>query len=192
MKEVARGSERSSLFWWLVEHHDEIAAEAGGKRMRWEPLCARFAAHGLRDVNGRPPSPRTARETWLQARRTVAQARERKRQADADVRPGQKFPSRISPAWRPQIVPPAGPVGASSSALVSLGSSAVVPAITAGPPGADAPMVFDAVGPDGEALPEGKVFYQGKVMSLHAAKELEGLFRKMRTEDWWRARTGGD
>ena len=191
LKEVARGGERSSLFWWLVEHHDEIVAQAVGKRMRWEPLCARFAAHGLRDANGRPPTPRTARETWLQARRTVGQARERKRQADASARPGQTMPSRISPDWRPQIVPPAVPVAGSSTALVPLGSSDVVPVGTAGPEPAEAPMVFEVVGPDGEALPEGKVFYRGKVRSLHAAKELEGMFRKMREEDWWRARTGG-
>jgi hypothetical protein len=191
LKEVARGSERSQLFWWLVENHDAIASESEGKRMRWAPLCARFAAHGLTDVNGRPPTPRTARETWLQARRTVALARERKRQADAAATPGQTMPSRISPDWRPQIVPPVVTGCGTSTAPTTLGKSSV----HGGRPGAvvptDLPMVFETVDGEGNQLPEGKVFYRGRVVSLHAAQEVERMRRRMRSEDVTRARTGG-
>jgi hypothetical protein len=110
LAEVARGGERSSLFWWFVEHHDELIEQAVGKRMRWGPLSARFAEHGLTDVRGLPASPRTARETWLRARRVVAQAKARKQALaeTAAARPGSTPPSRISPDWRPQevVAPP--------------------------------------------------------------------------------------
>ena len=109
LDEFARGSERSSLFWWLAEHHDEIIEQADGKRMRWEPLCALFAAHGLTDVRGHPASPRTARETWLQVRRVVKKAKDRKEMRDAAAPPGLTPPSRISPDWHPRDVPPLQP-----------------------------------------------------------------------------------
>jgi hypothetical protein len=112
LAEVAQPGHRSSLFWFLVEHHDNLIAQADGKRMHWDALCARFAEHGLTDILGKPATPRTARETWLQARRTVAEARARKQAQDATARPGQTFPSRISPDWRPAVVPPPPPVRA--------------------------------------------------------------------------------
>jgi hypothetical protein len=93
LSEVARG-DRSSLFCWLVEHHDEVIEQSAGKRMRWEPLCKRFAEHGLTDINGRPATPRTARQAWFQARRAVAEAKKRKQASDAARRPGAVYPSR--------------------------------------------------------------------------------------------------
>ena len=189
LKEVARGSERSPLFWWMVKHHDDLVAEATGKRMRWEPLCVRFAEHGLSDTRGRPATPRTARETWLQARRAVAEARRRKRQADASARPGQTPPSRMSPDWRPQLVP----APASASATSGLPQTYTPPRPGSGlvgplspPVPLDAPMEFPTVDADGNPLPEGKVFCRGKVRSRQAAEEIERMFRRMRTEDWGR------
>jgi hypothetical protein len=127
---VARG-DRSSLFCWLVEHHDELIEQAAGKRMRWEPLCKRFAEHGLTDINGRPATPRTARETWFQARRVVAEAKRRKQVSDAARRPGEVYPSRISPDWRPTVVPPrptapTAPPAAQSRAVVQSGRPSLV------------------------------------------------------------------
>jgi len=105
--EVACNRGRSRLFWWLVQNHDEIVKKAAGNRMRWQPLCVLFAEHGLTDINGRPPTPRTARETWFQARRLVAAAKARMhKQEDVPGLPGQVLPSRISPDWRPVVVPP--------------------------------------------------------------------------------------
>jgi hypothetical protein len=130
LSEVARG-DRSSLFCWLVEHHDELIEQAAGKRMMWGPLCKRFAEHGLTDINGRPATPRTARETWFQARRVVAEAKKRKQASDAARRPGDVYPSRISPDWRPTVVPPRPAVPAqqpasSSAAVVPTGRKSLV------------------------------------------------------------------
>jgi len=125
LSEVARG-DRSTLFCWLVEHHDELIAQAAGKRMRWEALCKLFAEHGLSDINGRPATPRTARETWFQARRAAVEAKRRKQASDAAKRPGSVYPSRISPDWRPTIVPPPPTFPASQQASGSAGT--LVPA----------------------------------------------------------------
>jgi hypothetical protein len=46
LREIAYSADRSALFWWMVEHHDELAHAAQGRRLRWKPLCERFAALG--------------------------------------------------------------------------------------------------------------------------------------------------
>ena len=106
LAEVTRSSERSPLFWWLVEHHDDLIAQSAGRRMSCKALCSLFAGHGLTDIKGRPPSPRMARETWFQARKAVSQTKARKAQAEAETqaRPGSTYPSRISSDWRPQVL----------------------------------------------------------------------------------------
>ena len=104
MEEVARGGDRSSLFWFLVKHHDELLRQAEGKRFRWKALCERFAQHGLTDARGERANPKTARQTWLRARKAVAEAKKRKQAIDAARRPGDVYPSRISPDWRPTVV----------------------------------------------------------------------------------------
>jgi hypothetical protein len=77
LKAIARGEDRSSLFWWMVEHHDEILAAAEGRRIQWGTFCAEATRLGLTDTKGKPPTTRNARETWRQARRAVEEARER-------------------------------------------------------------------------------------------------------------------
>ena len=106
LEEVARGGDRSSLFWFLVKHHDELLRQAEGKRLRWDALCDRFAQHGLTDARGEAATPKTARQTWLRARKAVAEAKKRRQANDAAKRPGDVYPSRISPDWRPTVVPP--------------------------------------------------------------------------------------
>ena len=72
---IARSDARSPLFWWMVEHHDEIIAAAAGQRIRWGSFCAEAARIGLTDTRGQPATERNARETWHQARRMVERAR---------------------------------------------------------------------------------------------------------------------
>ncbi len=104
LRTIARSEHRSPLFWWMVEHHDEIVASAG-RRIHWKSVCAAAAECGLTVTRGQPPSERNARETWRQARLAVAEARHRE-QAEPPPKPGAKYPSRISPDWRPTLVPP--------------------------------------------------------------------------------------
>jgi hypothetical protein len=102
VSEITRSGDRSTLFWWLVDHHDEIACAAKGRRLRWVALCAQFTAAGLTDMNGKSASVATARRTWFRVREMVAEAREREASAAAPTkRVGATPPSRISKGWRP-------------------------------------------------------------------------------------------
>ena len=62
LREIAHSADRSALFCWMVEHHDELALAAQGRRLHWRRLCERFAALGLTDINGNAASERTARD----------------------------------------------------------------------------------------------------------------------------------
>jgi hypothetical protein len=132
LRSIARGEDRSPLFWWMVEDHDLIVASAG-KRIYWKGLCAQAAKLGLNDANGNPPSPRTARETWRKARVAVAEARAAEA-AQPPPRPGSVFPSRIPKDWRPQVVPvPAAAASGTAVALRPASTPVQVPTV-AGPP----------------------------------------------------------
>ena len=108
LREITQSADRSSLFWWMVEHHDELKTTASGRRLQWAALCTRFAELSLTDINGKPASPRTARETWLRARRAVEEAN-RRLAAKPPARVGAVYPSRIPKEWRPTVVPPIAP-----------------------------------------------------------------------------------
>ena len=187
LEEVARGGDRSSLFWFLTQHHDELIAQAAGKRMLWDALCVRFAEHGLTDRRGLTATPKTARQTWLRARRAVAAARAQKAAADANGRPGDKYPSRTSPDWRPQIVPPQvgttpARAGAAPSSLPSVstqGREVVRAPVEAA---SDTPD-FLTVDPSGAALEPGHVFFQGESMPRHMAEQLAGMLRHAKELD---------
>jgi hypothetical protein len=107
LREITHSADRSSLFWWMVENHDELANAANGRRLQWTRLCAQFAELGLTDANGNPASEWTARKTWERARRAVAKARELAA-AKREAMPKRKYPSRVSPDWRPQVVEQSG------------------------------------------------------------------------------------
>jgi len=99
LKTIERSEERSPLFWWMVEHHDEMIQSAQGNRIRWAPFCAKAVERGLVDTRGRPPTERNARETWAQARRAVQEAR-----AKLAARPPKPvYPSRMA-KWTPPAI----------------------------------------------------------------------------------------
>jgi hypothetical protein len=113
VREITHGANRSSLFWWMVENHDQLASAVEGGRLQWTRLCALFAKLGLTDANGHAPSEQTARKTWQRVRRAVAKARELTA-ANQSARPQRRYPSRISPDWRPPVAfssdGPGGPI----------------------------------------------------------------------------------
>ena len=99
LKTVARGSDRSPLFWWMVEHHDEMV-EVSGARISWKSFVEAAADRGLTDTRGNPPSEMNARQTWRQARAAVTAGKvkietEPKKQTS-------RYPSRMPATWRPQ------------------------------------------------------------------------------------------
>jgi hypothetical protein len=100
---IARSAARSPLFWWMVDHHDDIIAAVAGQRMRWAAFCAEATRMGLPDTRGRPVTERNARETWWQARRMVSQA---KLLRAAATPPAPQPLARIVPERQAPLVPP--------------------------------------------------------------------------------------
>ncbi len=72
LERIARPNTRSSLFWWLLEHHDGVMQSAEGRRQDWKGLCSTFQSEGLTDLDGNPANARTARMTWWRVRKEKA------------------------------------------------------------------------------------------------------------------------
>jgi hypothetical protein len=182
LKAIARGEDRSSLFWWMVEHHDEILAAAEGRRIQWGTFCTEATRLGLTDTKGKPPTTRNARETWRQARRAVEEARERAMAKPRAGRPGSKYPSRISPDWRPRVVeqprPEAGRRAPSSPVVRGDAFSGDAD----GQPRSEL-VEFPTVDPSGAPLAEGHVFYRGQSMLRRVAEQLARIDRQAREMD---------
>jgi hypothetical protein len=121
---VARSPFRSPLFWWLFEHHDELAIEAAGSRvgLPWSRLCSGFAEAGLTAVGGTAVKPETARKTWQRVRKEKARLRAQEAEAEGERAlrrardPRRNMPSRMSGRYeaplaeiqpqRPVVKPP--------------------------------------------------------------------------------------
>ena len=73
LEQAARIDRRSSLFVYMVEHHAElrgVLVRAG--RPNWKALSKEFAAAGLTDINGKPPTDAVSRNTWIKVCALVA------------------------------------------------------------------------------------------------------------------------
>lgn len=99
---VARNRLRSSLFRWMVKHHDNIVERWDGDKIDWVTFCVELTELGLADLTGKPASEKTARQTWFRARKVVAE----KRAKAASQPPRPVHPSRIDKEWRPANAPP--------------------------------------------------------------------------------------
>ena len=94
LAQVERPYERSALFEWLMTHHDEMVAAAGGRRIEWSRLCGEFAKEGLTGADRKPVNAATARKTWQRVRNErariealrAAEGVERERRAAANPR----------------------------------------------------------------------------------------------------------
>jgi len=75
LKNIARGPERSSLFYWLYDLHDQIVQAAIGRRIRWEPLQAQAIELGLTDGANKSPTAERVRQTWYFVRKEVVKQR---------------------------------------------------------------------------------------------------------------------
>ncbi|MDB5375847.1 MAG: hypothetical protein JWR00_293 [Rubritepida sp.] len=54
----------SPLAEWMAERHDQAAEILSHQHLSWAKAAEAFAAYGLKDQLGRPPTAETARETW--------------------------------------------------------------------------------------------------------------------------------
>jgi hypothetical protein len=101
LKKAMDPFERTPLFRWLFENHEQMKAVAAERRLEWTVLCQQFAAQGLTDATGRTPSPSTARKTWFRVRREKKRVEERERRelAEREARraadPRRNMPSRF-------------------------------------------------------------------------------------------------
>lgn len=123
LRTAERSDRRSPLFWWMVDNHDQMLSAARDRPISWDAFAGEAARLGLTDTKGQPPTPRNARETWIQARRAVAKERERQAAEAAKPRVGAIPPSRIPHDWRPEEVV----VGRTQSAALTRAPAPAVP-----------------------------------------------------------------
>jgi hypothetical protein len=71
--------------------------------LSWVMLVAEMVRAGVKGGRGESPTPKAAARVWRRVCRDVEQA------AHAPGPPKRKYPSRVSPDWRPQVVPPSPP-----------------------------------------------------------------------------------
>jgi hypothetical protein len=101
LERIARPNTRSSLFWWMLEHHDGVMQSAEGRRQDWKGLCATFQSQGLTDLDGNPANARTARMTWWRVRKekvrinTLRAAERAERERRAAANPRRDMPSQF-------------------------------------------------------------------------------------------------
>ena len=103
LQRVARPAWRSPLFFWLVEHHDELRRNEAetGRGVPWRELCVQFIELGITLADGRPVKPATAKRNWHRVRRELARVEERRarERAERDRRfgsdPRRNMPSRF-------------------------------------------------------------------------------------------------
>ena len=101
LNKIARPKTRSALFWWLFENRVAIAQRAQGRKLDWDELCTTFGEHGLTDIDGKPPTVRTARMTWWRVRKEYARiealcaAERAERERRAETNPRRDMPSQF-------------------------------------------------------------------------------------------------
>jgi hypothetical protein len=92
------GGRHSPLYIWMMEHHATLSAEFAANGPQWETRVPAMGEVGLVDANGKPPSLRTAMQTWYRVCRALdAPAPKRA------VKPSSKPPPQ------PPVEPQAGP-----------------------------------------------------------------------------------
>jgi len=168
---------RSDLYRWLRANYKRLAPRVEQDEIPWGVLAREIAAAGLKNRKGAPPSADSVRRIW----RTVCRDLAREAAAKAQ-RHTRKYPSRISPNWRPQVVEPPRPVASAgappSSPSVSQSSLGQVE----GGPGSGL-VDFPTVDASGAPLPEGQVFYRGQPMLRRVAEQLARIERQAREMD---------
>ncbi len=90
---------RGAIYAWLRAQHAAIVALGSSRPCLWAELVLDMVEDQVVDGNGERPSAHNVRMTWPRVCRDAeAEAASPKRK--------RTFPSRISPEWRPTIVPP--------------------------------------------------------------------------------------
>ncbi len=124
LKSVARGPERSPLFYFLYDNHAKIVQASVGRRIRWKPIQVLISQLGLTDGDGKPATPERIRQTWYLVRKEAAKQRALRQARDSlpSLMARTRRPSAdwLPPALsQPSAPPPSGGVhqGGQSAAL---------------------------------------------------------------------------
>jgi hypothetical protein len=168
---------RSDLYRWLRANFKRLAPRLEQDQISWGVLAREIADAGLKNRKGAPPSADSVRRIWGTVCRDLAREAAAKAQ-----RRTRKFPSRISPNWRPQVVEPPLAVaraGAPPSSPIVGGSSLGQVEEAAG----SGLVEFPTVDPSGAPLPEGQVFYRGQPMLRRVAEQLARIERQAKEMD---------
>jgi len=99
-KRVRDYNGRGSIYAWLRAHHGDVARQREVEQRPWLVLVREMVEDGVRREDGKEPSVKNVSRVWERVCRDV------KANAAASAPAKRKFPSRISPNWRPQTVPP--------------------------------------------------------------------------------------
>jgi hypothetical protein len=101
---------RGEVYSWLRVHQAEVAEMLARGELSWPMLAAEMVRVGVKGGRGEPPTSKAAARVWRRVCRDVEQA------ALANGPQKRKYPSRISPNWRPPVVPPSEASGAQGAA----------------------------------------------------------------------------
>jgi hypothetical protein len=169
---------RSDLYRWLRASYKRLAPRLAQDQVSWGVLAQEIAAAGLKNRKGAPPSADSVRRIWGTVCRDLAREAAVKAQ-----RRTRKYPSRISPNWRPQVVEPSRPMTSAGPRAPS--SPSVSELSLRGLPGRQSSEVveFPTVDPSGAPLAEGHVFYRGQSMLRRVAEQLARIDRQARELD---------
>ncbi len=89
---------RGPIYAWLRAHHAAIEKAAPSRPCMWAELALDMRDDGIVDGSGDAPTAHNIRMTWPRVCRDVAAEA-------AAAKPKRVPPSRISPDWRPTVVP---------------------------------------------------------------------------------------
>ena len=176
-RRVHQYARRGYVYSWLRAYYSQVAAALETGEQSWPSLVEAMARDGVTGRNGAQLTANAALKVWRRVCRDIDAAVGR-----AGAAAKRKYPSRISPNWRPQVVEPPRPVG-------SAGASPTSPSVGESSPGqvegglGSGLIEFPTVDPSGAPLPEGQVFYRGQPMLRRVAEQLARIERQAREMD---------
>jgi hypothetical protein len=109
-RKIQYGHGRSSLFVWMIDHHADLMTKDRSGRMPWTDLCADFVELGLRDGEGKLPTPKRAGATW---RAVCAEIEAQAKRAESEQRSAPPV-HRSRESWTPPITGAPAPAPASA------------------------------------------------------------------------------
>jgi len=98
-KRVREYNGRGTIYAWLRVHHGDVVRCREVEQRPWSVLITEMVSDGVRREDGLEPTAKNVSRVWKRVCRDVAAE-------VAAATPKKVPPSRISPEWRPTIVPP--------------------------------------------------------------------------------------